>query len=62
MKLDRTLDRDEIREVQDAFKEGKLEEDSFSEYQRAYGNWATSTSGSSNRPLHSTKGKEKGKG
>ena len=62
MKLDRTLDRDEIREVQDAFKEWKLEEDNFSEYQRAYDNWATSTSGSCNRTFHRTKAQEKGKG
>jgi len=60
MKLDRTLNRDEVREVQDAFTEGKLQENNLSEYQRAYERWATSTSGSCNRPVHRTKA-QKGK-
>jgi hypothetical protein len=61
MKLDRTLNRDEVREVQDAFTEGKLEEDHLIEYQGTYEQWATSTSGSSNRSVHRTKA-QKGKG
>ena len=61
MKFDRTLNRDEVQEVVDALKEGKLEENNLSEYQRAYEHWATSTSGGCNCTVHRTEA-QKGKG
>ena len=62
MRLDRTLNRDEVQEVVDALEEWKVAEGSLREYQRTFDNWKTSQTGYCNRSLHGTEGKEGGKG
>jgi hypothetical protein len=65
MKMDRTLNRDEIEEVQEvtyALEARKLQED----YQRQYPyrdvTWQTPETSGSHCTFHGPKGKEKGKG
>lgn len=52
MRLDRTLNRDEIQEVRDAFEAWQFPEDHFGQY--SYGNqsWQASKTSHRNRIIH----------
>jgi hypothetical protein len=58
MKLDRTLNKDEIREVKDAIKAWQFQEDYFGQYRNGDCGWTTSTSSRSHSPFHGRKGKK----
>jgi hypothetical protein len=55
MRLDRTLNQDEIREVQDAIEAWPFPEDNFCQYSYRNQAWQTAKTGDCHRPVHGEK-------